>query len=325
MVTRRKITSEQHLEEVDLQYEYDLMAQVPLLENLPAPRGEDESTGKNYVHSKDDSLGLFLKEIGRYKLLTGAEEIELFKAFNQGDPKARQRIIQANLRLVVNIAKRYKNRGLGFLDLIQEGSLGLMRAVEKFQVEKGFKFSTYASWWVRQAISRAMFDKSRAVRIPVHVNEALGRIGKVVRAYTQKNGEAPDFEQISAQTGMSKFKVEQILTSEKQLVSLDTPFGDDNSHSLMDVLKDKRTPEPEDLVARKCLNKQIVLALEKLTLQEQDVLNNRFGLVTGYPKTLKEIAQMMNISRERVRQVEIKARKKLRNNRDLAAMKGILD
>ncbi len=296
------------------------------IENLPEAKGEDEYTGSNYQSKYDDSTTSYLREIGKYKLLSAKEEIELFRAYKNGDSSARHKIIQANLRLVVSVAKKYRNRGMSFLDLVQEGTLGLMRAVEKFQPEKGFKLSTYATWWIRQSITRAIAEKSRAVRLPVHMTEALSKIGKAIHSSKEPSGGLPDYDQIAQSTGIGAEKVKRILSADKPMVSLDASLNDyDDEFNLLSVLTDDRGNQPDEHVERQMLCKKLSEALKTLRPQEQDILMHRYGLISGTPKTLCEIAAMFGLSRERVRQIDIRARKKLKNNLVLAKFNAQLD
>jgi RNA polymerase primary sigma factor len=274
---------------------------------------------------EEDSTKTYLREIGRHKLLTGREEIELARSAKLGDPRARQRLIQSNLRLVVSIARKYINRGLTFQDLIQEGSLGLIRAVEKFDPEKGFKFSTYATWWVRQAITRALADKSRAIRVPVHMNERLSKLRKVIRQQREKLGRAPNLDELVAATGMDKTKLQQILGASKNLLSLDSVYREGFDSTLGDMLEDE-TPsrQPEESASENLLSRDIDNLLSQLAPQERDVIALRFGLQNGMPLTLEESGKRLGYSRERVRQIEFKAMKKLRNNLRAAHLKEYL-
>jgi RNA polymerase primary sigma factor len=273
----------------------------------------------------EDSISVFLKEIGRYKLLTGTEEIELARACQQGNVAAKKKLIQTNLRLVVSIAKRFRNRGLAFQDLIQEGSLGLIRAVEKFDPEKGYRLSTYATWWIRQAIMRALADKSRSIRIPVHMSEVMGRVRKVVRSLTEAEGQRPSLAAIAEAAGLTPDKLEQVMTAEKTLVSLDAIVNEDNDTRLSDLIKDDRAAKPDEAASERLLAKQMKRTLDKLMPNERSVVMMRFGLGHTVPMTLDQIGLRLGLSRERVRQIEVKAIKKLRNSGDLAAWNATLD
>lgn len=272
----------------------------------------------------EDSTKTYLREIGRHRLLTGKEEIELARAARNGDERARQRLIQSNLRLVVSIARRYTNRGLSFLDLIQEGSMGLMRATEKFDPEKGFKFSTYATWWIRQAITRALADKSRAIRVPVHMNERLSKMYKVVRQLREKLGRAPTVEEIAEASNLEKDKLLQIMGASKNLLSLDNVYREGFDATLGEMLEDESAAKPEENATNELLSRDINNLLNTLAPQERDVIKLRFGLANGKPMTLEESGRILGYSRERVRQIEFKAMKKLRNNHSLQGLKEYL-
>jgi RNA polymerase primary sigma factor len=288
----------------------------------PAEREEVETPALGY---DEDSTGAYLKEIGKHKLLTGAEEIELSRACRAGDHKARRRIVQANLRLVVSIAKNYRNKGMSFQDLIQEGSLGLLRAVDKFDPERGFKFSTYATWWIRQAISRALADKSRVIRIPVHMIEVQTKVKRAVRQLASDLGRLPTHEEIAAASGYDKDKVRQALDTDRQLVSLDVTVGEDNDTSYADLLENHTAERPEQSAERQLFIESVHGVLSKLNNWERDVIKLRFGLGAQAPMTLKQCAMRLGMSAERVRQIEIKAIKKLRKSEDAEALKAFLN
>lgn len=260
----------------------------------------------------EDSTSRYLKEIGRYRLLTGTEEIELARAYRSGSVSARRKLVQANLRLVVSIAKKYINRGMSFQDLIQEGSLGLLRAVEKFDPERGFKFSTYATWWIRQAISRALADKSRAIRIPVHMIELVSRLRKVVRHLFVVYGRKPTVEEIAKASGLDLQKVTEALQAEKKLISLDATVGEDDETPIGTLIENKSAESPEDDADQGLLTSQLNRVLDALSTRERDVLRLRFGLEAQEPKSLTECGQLLGMSRERVRQLEVRALKKLK-------------
>jgi len=273
----------------------------------------------------EDSTGAYLKEIGRHKLLTGTEEIELSRACKAGDSAARRRIIQSNLRLVVSIAKKYRNRGMSFLDLIQEGSLGLLRAVEKFDPERGFKFSTYATWWIRQAITRALADKSRTIRIPVHMIEVQTKLKKVVRKLHSDLGRKPTIEEIAESAGLEVAKVQHAFDADKHLVSLDLTFGEDNDTSFSDLLESETIPRPEQTAEQRLFAESVLQVLDSLSPWEREVIRLRFGLSDDAPHTLKECGQKLGMSAERVRQIELRAMKKLRKSEDALELKVYLN
>ncbi len=262
----------------------------------------------------EDSTRTYLREIGRHRLLTGHEEIELARSVRLGNWSARQRLIQCNLRLVVSIARKYVNRGLTLQDLIQEGSLGLIRATEKFDPERGFKFSTYATWWIRQAITRSLADKSRAIRVPVHMNERLSKVRKTIGQLREKLNRPPTLEEISQATGLETSKLAAALSASKHLLSLDSVLRDGNENTLAEVLQDNNTRLPDETAADELLSRDIKTLLRCLGPRERDVILLRFGLATGRALTLEESGRLLGFSRERVRQIEFKAIKKLRNN-----------
>lgn len=273
----------------------------------------------------DDDIGNYLREIGKFKLLSGKEEIELARAALKGDQKARRKLIQANLRLVVNIAKRYRNRGLSFQDLIQEGGLGLMRAVDKFDPELGFKFSTYATWWIRQGITRAIADKSRAIRLPVHVTEISNKLRKATAEMRSQLGRLPTTAELAKATGIEEKKVRQTFNAEKQLISLDLTFGDDDDTKLEELIEDESASLPEQQAEQSLLSKNINDCLNRLSDHERAVIKMRFGLENDRPMTLEQCSRVLGSSRERVRQLESRALKKLRNDRNSAYLEGYLN
>lgn len=273
----------------------------------------------------DDPVKVYLKEIGRVPLLSGEEEIELARRMASGDLTARKRLAEANLRLVVSIAKRYVGRGMQFLDLIQEGNLGLIKAVEKFDYTKGYKFSTYATWWIRQAITRAIADQARTIRIPVHMVETINKVVRVERQLLQELGRQPQANEIAAQMGMSVEKVREIMKVAQEPVSLETPIGEEEDSHLGDFIPDDDAPAPADAASHTLLREQLGDVLKTLTPREEKVLRLRFGLDDGRPRTLEEVGKEFNVTRERIRQIEAKALRKLRHPSRSKKLKDFLD
>lgn len=263
--------------------------------------------------SVEDPVRMYLKEIGKVPLLTAEEEIELAKRMEQGDEKAKKRLAEANLRLVVSIAKRYVGRGMLFLDLIQEGNLGLIKAVEKFDYRKGYKFSTYATWWIRQAITRAIADQARTIRIPVHMVETINKLIRVSRQLLQDMGREPTPEEIAEEMDLSVERVREILKISQEPVSLETPIGKEEDSHLGDFIQDDNVPVPADAAAFTMLREQLEEVLSTLTEREQKVLRLRFGLDDGRARTLEEVGKEFKVTRERIRQIEAKALRKLRH------------
>lgn len=275
--------------------------------------------------SIDDPVKVYLKEIGRVPLLTPEEEIELAERMALGDPYARKRLSEANLRLVVSIAKRYVGRGMQFLDLIQEGNLGLIKAVEKFDHTKGFKFSTYATWWIRQAITRAIADQARTIRIPVHMVETINKVKKVSSQLLHKNGHDPTAEEIAEELDMPIDKVREIMRVAQEPVSLETPIGEEEDSHLGDFIEDSDAPAPADAASHTLLKEQLEEVLSTLTPREKKVLELRFGLEDGRNRTLEEVGKEFNVTRERIRQIEAKALRKLRHPSRSKRLKDFLD
>ena len=263
--------------------------------------------------SIEDPVRMYLKEIGKVPLLSAEEEIELAKRMENGDQEAKKRLAEANLRLVVSIAKRYVGRGMLFLDLIQEGNLGLIKAVEKFDYRKGYKFSTYATWWIRQAITRAIADQARTIRIPVHMVETINKLIRVSRQLLQELGREPTPEEIAAEMNMPVDRVREILKISQEPVSLETPIGEEEDSHLGDFIQDDNVPVPADAAAFTLLKEQLEEVLGTLTEREQKVLTLRFGLEDGRARTLEEVGKEFNVTRERIRQIEAKALRKLRH------------
>ena len=260
-----------------------------------------------------DSVRMYLKEIGKVDLLTFDKEVQLAKDIEKGSQSSRDHLISANLRLVVSIAKKYIGRGLTFLDLVQEGNQGLMRAVEKFDWRRGFKFSTYATWWIRQAITRAIADQAKTIRIPVHMVETINKVYKATRALTQKLGHEPDIDQIAEEVGITIDKVEEIYRISQDTTSLATPVGDDEDSFLGDFIEDTTQPSPYEETANELLRESVEEVLGSLDEREAKVLSFRFGLCGETPKTLEEVGKIFNVTRERIRQIEAKALRKLRH------------
>lgn len=273
----------------------------------------------------DDPVKIYLKEIGRVPLLTAEEEIELAERMAQGDPKARKRLSEANLRLVVSIAKRYVGRGMQFLDLIQEGNLGLIKAVEKFDHTKGFKFSTYATWWIRQAITRAIADQARTIRIPVHMVETITKVKKISSQLLHKNGHDPSPEEIAEELDMPVERVREIMRIAQDPVSLETPIGEEEDSHLGDFIPDDDAPAPAEAASLILLKEQLGEVLSTLTEREEKVLRLRFGLEDGRSRTLEEVGKEFNVTRERIRQIEAKALRKLRHPSRSKKVKDFLD
>ncbi len=273
----------------------------------------------------DDPVKVYLKEIGRVPLLTPEEEVELAERMAEGDPYARKRLSEANLRLVVSIAKRYVGRGMQFLDLIQEGNLGLIKAVEKFDHTKGFKFSTYATWWIRQAITRAIADQARTIRIPVHMVETINKVKKVSSQLLHKNGHDATAEEIAAELDMPLDKVREIMRVAQEPVSLETPIGEEEDSHLGDFIPDDDAPAPADAASHTLLREELEDVLSTLTPREKKVLELRFGLVDGRNRTLEEVGKEFNVTRERIRQIEAKALRKLRHPSRSKRLKDFLD
>ena len=273
----------------------------------------------------EDPVRMYLKEIGKVPLLTAEEEIELAKRMENGDEEAKKRLAEANLRLVVSIAKRYVGRGMLFLDLIQEGNLGLIKAVEKFDYNKGFKFSTYATWWIRQAITRAIADQARTIRIPVHMVETINKLVRVSRQLLQELGREPTPEEIAERMEIPVERVREILKISQEPVSLETPIGEEEDSHLGDFIQDDNVPVPADAAAFTLLREQLKEVLGTLTEREQKVLRLRFGLDDGRARTLEEVGKEFNVTRERIRQIEAKALRKLRHPSRSRKLKDYLD
>lgn len=273
----------------------------------------------------NDPVRMYLKEIGRVDLLSAKEEIELAKRIEEGDTIAKQELAEANLRLVVSIAKRYVGRGMSFLDLIQEGNMGLMKAVEKFDYEKGFKFSTYATWWIRQAITRAIADQARTIRIPVHMVETINKLVRIQRQLLQDLGREPTPEEIGAEMDLPTEKVRDILKISQEPVSLETPIGEEDDSHLGDFIEDNDATSPSDNAAYELLKSELEDVLDTLTDREENVLRLRFGLDDGRQRTLEDVGKVFGVTRERIRQIEAKALRKLRHPSRSKQLKDFLE
>ncbi len=273
----------------------------------------------------DDPVKMYLKDIGRVPLLSAEEEVELAKRMQENDGAAKKRLSEANLRLVVSIAKRYVGRGMLFLDLIQEGNLGLMKAVEKFDYQKGFKFSTYATWWIRQSITRAIADQARTIRIPVHMVETINKLTRVQRVLLQELGREPTPSEIAEKMGVTEERVREIQKIAQDPVSLETPIGEEEDSHLGDFIEDEKTTTPSDSVAFTMLKEQLLGVLDTLTPREEKVLRLRYGIDDGKPRTLEEVGKEFNVTRERIRQIEAKALRKLRHPSRSKKLKDFLE
>lgn len=273
----------------------------------------------------DDPVRMYLKEIGKVQLLSAQEEIDLAKRMAEGDQEAKQKLAEANLRLVVSVAKRYVGRGMLFLDLIQEGNLGLIKAVEKFDYRKGYKFSTYATWWIRQAITRAIADQARTIRIPVHMVETINKLIRVNRQLLQDYGRDPRPDEIAREMGISEEKVREIIKVAQEPVSLETPIGEEEDSHLGDFIPDDDAPAPAEQAAFTLLKEQLMEVLDTLTPREEKVLRLRFGLDDGKARTLEEVGREFNVTRERIRQIEAKALRKLRHPSRSKKLKDFLE
>ena len=302
----------------DITIDDEELAKAEGLDNL------DPSVGADGV-SIDDPVKVYLKEIGRVPLLTPDEEVDLAVRITNGDEAAKKRLSEANLRLVVSIAKRYLGRGMQFLDLIQEGNLGLIKAVEKFDYTKGFKFSTYATWWIRQAITRAIADQARTIRIPVHMVETINKVKKVSSQLLHANGREPSAEEIAEELDMPVDKVREIMRVAQEPVSLETPIGEEEDSHLGDFIPDDDAPAPADAASHTLLKEQLGEVLKTLTPREEKVLRLRFGLEDGRSRTLEEVGKYFKVTRERIRQIEAKALRKLRHPSRSRKLKDSLD
>ena len=286
--------------------------------------GQNPDRGRLISTQGEDPVQFYLRSIGRIKLLNAKEEIEIARRVQRGDEFAKKRLIQANLRLVVSIAKKYQGRGLPLLDLIQEGNLGLIRAAEKFDVEKGYKFSTYATWWIRQGITRSIADKSRTIRVPVHMVETINNLRKVTRKLSQELDRRPSLEELAKEMNITLDKVRDILAANRSPLSLDTPYGEEDDNSLAEVVEDENHQSPESSVAQSLLTQDIRGVLKMLTPREREIIILRFGLNDGKPRTLEQVGKLVGITRERTRQIEIKALRFLRQSDEGSQLKDYL-
>ena len=311
----------------------EVVPEVPDLEPLDNEVGEDDEPDEEIEVDLsvpdgigiDDPVRMYLKEIGRVPLLNAVEEVNLAQRMETGDEEAKRRLAEANLRLVVSIAKRYVGRGLLFLDLIQEGNLGLIKAVEKFDFRKGFKFSTYATWWIRQAITRAIADQARTIRIPVHMVETINKLIRVSRQLLQELGREPSPEEIATEMDIPVDRVREIMKIAQEPVSLETPIGEEEDSHLGDFIEDQDAPAPAEAASFILLREQLEEVLETLTPREEKVLRLRFGLDDGRSRTLEEVGQEFGVTRERIRQIEAKALRKLRHPSRSKKLKDFLD
>ena len=286
--------------------------------------GEINATDASKNAAMDDPVKVYLKEIGRVPLLTPEEEIELAIRISEGDEEAKKKLAESNLRLVVSIAKRYVGRGMQFLDLIQEGNLGLIKAVDKFDYTKGFKFSTYATWWIRQAITRAIADQARTIRIPVHMVETINKLVRVQRQLLQELGRDPTPEEIGKEMGLEPERIREIQKISQEPVSLETPIGEEEDSQLGDFIEDENAVAPPDAASFVMMQEQIGAMLDKLAERERKVIEMRFGLADGHPRTLEEVGREFGVTRERIRQIESKTLARLRHPSNSAALKGYI-
>ncbi len=317
-----KILEEQNIEIVD-EVNTDVLDSLTDIETTKGD--DDDNSADSKAMTIDDPVKVYLKEIGRVPLLTSEEEIELAIRISENDSEAKKRLSEANLRLVVSIAKRYVGRGMQFLDLIQEGNLGLIKAVDKFDYTKGFKFSTYATWWIRQAITRAIADQARTIRIPVHMVETINKVKKTNSQLLHENGRDPTAEEIAEKLEMPVDKVREILRVAQEPVSLETPIGEEEDSHLGDFIPDDDAQAPVDAASMALMREQLAEVLKTLTPREARVLSLRYGLEDGNPKTLEEVGKEFQVTRERIRQIEAKALRKLRHPSRSKKLRDFLD
>ena len=310
---------------IEIVDDFDINLDVTEFEQELPKQDSSEAAADGHGNGMDDPVKVYLKEIGRVPLLTPEEEIDLAMRIADDDAQAKKRLAEANLRLVVSIAKRYVGRGMHFLDLIQEGNLGLIKAVEKFDYTKGFKFSTYATWWIRQAITRAIADQARTIRIPVHMVETINKVKKTNSQLLHKNGRDPTAEEIAKGLDMPVDKVREILRVAQEPVSLETPIGEEEDSHLGDFIPDDEALAPADAASMLLLKEQLEEVLSTLTEREAMVLKLRFGLEDGHPRTLEEVGKTFDVTRERIRQIEAKALRKLRHPSRSKKLKDFLD
>ena len=304
----------------------DVVEEMEIPDDITSDISELESDlGSTEGVAIDDPVRMYLKEIGKVPLLSAAEEIEIAKRMADGDQDAKKQLAEANLRLVVSVAKRYVGRGMLFLDLIQEGNLGLIKAVERFDYRKGYKFSTYATWWIRQAITRAIADQARTIRIPVHMVETINKLIRVNRQLLQEYGREPRPDEIAREMGISEEKVREIIKVAQEPVSLETPIGEEEDSHLGDFIPDDDAPAPAEVAAFTLLKEQLMEVLDTLTPREEKVLRLRFGLDDGKARTLEEVGREFNVTRERIRQIEAKALRKLRHPSRSKKLKDFLE
>jgi len=324
------------LENIDLDSEdiekiYDIFSdmKIDIVEERTEEEEDDDDSGLDLSVPQgvgiDDPVRMYLKEIGKVDLLTAEEEVEIAQRMEQGDEAAKRELVEANLRLVVSIAKKYVGRGMLFLDLIQEGNMGLMKAVDKFDYTKGYKFSTYATWWIRQAITRSIADQARTIRVPVHMVETINKLIRVSRQLLQEKGREPKPEEIGEEMGISAEKVREIMKIAQEPVSLETPIGEEEDSHLGDFIEDEDSPAPASAASYILLKEQLDGVLDTLTDREKRVLELRFGIEDGRPRTLEEVGKEFGVTRERIRQIEAKALRKLRHPSRSKKLKDYLD
>jgi RNA polymerase primary sigma factor len=296
----------------------------PLSEEENGDTKPEEAVHHARASVSEDPVQLYLRSIGRIKLLKPTEEIELARRIVKGDLSAKDKLVQSNLRLVVSVAKKYQGRGLPFLDLIQEGNVGLIRASEKFDAERGYKFSTYATWWIRQGITRALADKSRTIRVPVHMVETINSLRKVTRKLSQDLCRRPTLEELAKEMNVTVTKVKEILAANRTPLSLDTPYGEDEDNSLAELVEDENSERPEDSTEASLMSADIRGILKTLTQREREILILRFGLNDGKQRTLEQVGKLVGITRERTRQIELKALRALRQSKQTSRLRDYL-